>query len=269
MNKPKPWLLKLVGYILDYAPIIVTLITVTFATLSATRKAISGEEILQWILIALALLSTTQLIDRFRILRNIDFKLETLLTENNTPRGISSFLVPGMPSMEERLRQAKTIAISGITLSRTSDSMWQIFQTCFGKGGKVRLLIVDPNHSAVELVARRFHKHQDPTMVRREIEHALDNFRTLTLQSNAAKGFQVNFAQMVPAYGIWMIDANTPKAEIWVEFYTYRAAPEPALHLLPHRDGEWFQYFSDQFELLWKDSVPWKPSTAVPQQIVQ
>jgi hypothetical protein len=124
LSKTTNRLLKFVGYILDYAPIIATVIVATLASLSAVRSGITTAEMLQWVLVVLALLATTQLVDRFRLMRNLDVKVEQLLESAQGLKGANAFFVPRIPDMEERLRQAKSIAINGITLSRTSDSFW-------------------------------------------------------------------------------------------------------------------------------------------------
>lgn len=261
MSKTKSGLLKYTGYILDYAPIIATVIVATLASLSATRSSTTTGEMLQWVLVVLALLTTTQLVDRFRVMRNLDIKIEQLVESAQGLKGADAFFVHRIPNMEERLRQAKSIAINGITLSRTSDSFWGTFKQRLAERAQVRLLVVDSDHQALEIAANRFHKHQDPNRLRREAEHALDNFESLITEQTSRELFQVRLLPFVPPYGIWLIDADTPKAEIWVELYSFRDEPEPTFHLLPHRDGEWFAFFQRQFETMWNASREWKPKT--------
>jgi hypothetical protein len=230
------------------------------------RGTITATELLQWILLVLALLATTQLVDRVRLMRGIESKVDQIAENAQGLKGAESFFIHRIPNLEERFRTAKSIAINGITLSRTSDSFYGVFKQCASTGGQVRLIVVDPNHTALEVAASRFNKHQDPNRLRRETEHALDNFEALAADPNAARGFQLKLAPFVPPYGIWLIDANTPKAEIWVELYTFQDEPEPTIQLLPHRDGEWFHFFQRQFEIMWKSSRPWKPEPPVTER---
>jgi len=96
--------------------------------------------------------------------------------------------------------------------------------------------------------------------VKREIEHALDNLESLMAMSDSESVFQVKFLPYIPPYGIWLIDADSPQAEIWVELYTFRDEPEPSFQLLPNRDGIWFTFFQRQFETMWSASRPWQPN---------
>ncbi len=258
MIKTKSILLKYIEYLLDYAPIIATVGVATLASLSAARSGITTDEMLQWTLVVLALLATTQLIDRFRLMRNLDIKVEQLIENLQVFKGANAFFIHRLPDLEERLRQAKSISINGITLSRTSDSFWGTFKRRLTEGAQIRLLVVDSEHQALEVAANRFFKHQDPNRLRRESEHALDNFESLMAELASKRLFQVRLLPFVPPYGIWLIDANTPTAEIWVELYSFRDEPEPTFQLLPHRDGEWFVFFQRQFETMWDASREWK-----------
>ena len=260
MTKTKGRLAEYMGYALDYAPIIATVLAATLASLSVARRGIADVEMLQWILVVLALLATTQLVDRFRIMRRIDAKVGLLVESEQGLRGAAAFFVDRIPNLEQRLRKAKSIAINGISLTRTSDSFWGTFSQRLAEGVQIRLIIVDPDHQALEVAANRFHKHQDPNRVRREVQHALDNFESLMAQDTSGELFQVGLLPYVPPYGIWLIDADSPSAEIWVELYSFRDEPEPTFHLLPHRDGKWFAFFRTQFETMWAASTMWEPS---------
>jgi hypothetical protein len=127
--------------------------------------------------------------------------------------------------------------------------------------------MIDPNDKALEVAANRFLKHQDPIMFRREAEHALDNFSAIYKEPKAKNNFKLGFVHNVPAYSIWVIDANTPRAEIWVSLYSFRDDPEPSFHILPYKDEKYFRFFQRQFELMWQASTTWTPKliSVVPQ----
>ena len=250
-------LLKIIGYILDYAPIVATVIIAAIVSITQSDKPLN--EMVQWVLLVLALLATTQLVDRFRFMRNLDIKVERLLENVRGPSGASAFFVWQIPSMRERLLQADSIYINGVTLSRTSDTFWDVFKQKIGEGAKIRILVVNPDPKILDVAVNLFHKHLDPNRLRREIEHSLDNFESLTAGQATGEAFQVRLLPCAPPYGIWLIDAGTPKAEIWVELYPFRSQQQPTFHLLPHRDGEWFAFFQRQFELMWNAGEEWHP----------
>jgi hypothetical protein len=112
---------KYTGYVLDYAPVIATVLVATFASLSAVRSGIAPDEMLQWILVVLTLLATTQLVDRLRLMRTLDAKADRLIEMSEGLTGIDAVFVERIPDLTNRLREAKSIAINGITLAHTSD----------------------------------------------------------------------------------------------------------------------------------------------------
>jgi hypothetical protein len=250
---------KFVGHLLDYGPIILTVLAATIVSIFATSSDITIEQLVQSILLVLALLATTQLIDRFRLLRTIDQKIDSLLENSSSNAGIDQLFHDRKPSLIERLQQAKTIDHNGITLVGTSNNLIAVFTACLAKSGRVRLLMIDPNDKALEVAAHRFLKHQDPVMFRREAEHALDNFSGIYKEPKAKNNFKLGFVHNVPPYSIWVIDANTPQAEIWVSLYSFRDDPEPSFHILPYKDAKYFRFFQQQFELMWQASTIWTP----------
>jgi len=250
---------KAVGYLLDYGPIILTVLAATTVSVLATSSSITIEQLVQSVLLVLALLATTQLIDRFRLLRNLDQKVDTILENSASKAGIDQLFLDRKPSLVERLQQAKTIDHNGITLVGTSNNMIAVFTDCVTKGGRIRLLMVDPSDKALEVAAQRFLKHQDSAMFRREAEHALDNFSSIYKEPKSKNNFKIGFVHIVPPYSIWVIDANTSRAEVWVSLYSFRDDPEPTLHILPYKDEKYFRFFQRQFELMWQASTSWTP----------
>jgi hypothetical protein len=113
-------LIKFFGYVLDYGPIVVTVLAATSVALLATQSTVQTEttQLLQWVLLILVLLSTTQLIDRVRLLRGVDQKLDRMLESSKAESGVDLLFLDQKPPLADRLRQAKTIDHNGITLAR-------------------------------------------------------------------------------------------------------------------------------------------------------
>src|SRR5690242_828942 len=112
-------LFKVAGYLLDYGPIVATVLIATIAATLATQYGDQTALLVQWVLLILVLLSTKQLVDRFRILRSVDQKIDTLLESSTTHTGIDDLFLDHKPSLLSRLQQARTIVHNGITLVGT------------------------------------------------------------------------------------------------------------------------------------------------------
>lgn len=129
-------------------------------------------------------------------------KFEQSITELRSELSPPHFFTSQMPNMKERLREAHTISINGISLVSTSDNLWQVFADRLQAGAHIRLLVVDPDHPTVNILASRFHKHQDPKRLRVEIQHSLDNLRDLYNHVANGGSLEIRLAQFCPPYGV-------------------------------------------------------------------
>jgi len=159
------------------------------------------------------------------------------------------------PISIERLRRAKSIAHNGITLVGTSNTLLGVFSDCIAKGGNVRLIVVASDDISMEVAAQRFVKHQDAERLRREALHALDNFSSILAQY--PKDFEVRTLKAMPPFSLWILDADTSHAEIWLGLYPFRDQPEPWIQIFPHTDREMFEFLVRQFNLMWEASETW------------
>jgi hypothetical protein len=249
-----------VNIILDFGPIIATVLVATFASLRSARSGTTSGEMLQLVLIVLALLATTQLIDRFRVLRSIDSKVEQLVTSSQAPATADTFFEKKILESSSLITKAKSVWVNGITLLGTTGGMIPAWESFLRKGGRVRFMTIDPNQSAVMTVAAsRLHKHQDAEELKDEVRIAHRNIRRLKQRLGLSDDIiQVAESPFVPPYAIWLFDANTPDAKMWVWLYPFRYPESPAFYLDSRRDKTWFDYFEEQFELMWNASKHWK-----------
>jgi hypothetical protein len=61
---------------------------------------------------------------------------------------------------------------------------------------------------------------------------------------------------------MWVRTSDNGEQTILVELYPHRGgyALPPALFILkPERDGQWYEYFAQQFEQMWSSAAPWDP----------
>lgn len=253
-------LMTLLEAVLDYMPVIITVLFAAVVSLVAGSSQTPTDELLQWTLAVLALMATTQLIDRFRILRNLDERLERLETRNRESMSATDFFMSERPNLQERLRRARSIAISGVTLARTSVSLWAILRERLEQRVPIRIMALDPEHPASEIATYRMQRLRNPARIQSEVKHSLENFASLCEhRPELRESLELRVLPYAIPYGIWIIDSGSARAEVWVEIYSFRDALEPTFHLLPHRDAEWFTLFETQFEKMWDVSRVWEP----------
>ena len=239
------------GENIDYYLTIVVSIVVGIAGLFGFAK----DQIAPLTLAVLAMLALAGLRSRYlsdELANKLDKRLATDVS-------IDEIFEYSAPVLRERLKTANSIYHNGISLVGTSDGLLDVFSSRLASDGDIRLLLVDPysESGSLEVTAQRFEKHQDVQKLKREIEHALDNFSVLT--KSESNKFQLRLFSAVPPYSIWIIDNGSPQAEIWVGFYSFRHKIEPVLHLLPNKDKILFDFFGSQFETMWQVSKKWYP----------
>jgi hypothetical protein len=154
--------------------------------------------------------------------------------------------------------------VNGITLIVTSNKSYGALQECLSNGGQVRLITVAPDHPAMEIATARFHKHQDLEFIQNDAKQALRNFKSLRDSvGDKANRLQVRLSPFIPSYAIWLIDADSPDAEIHIGIYPFRERYHPSFGLVRNQDKEWFDYFQTQFEKMWEASEPWDMDPSV------
>lgn len=254
----KEKILSFVNSLIDYGPIVVTVLVGAYATLATLKGEMTTADMLQWVLGLLVLIATTQLVDRFRVLRGTDKKLDQILTVSQGTAGTKGFLLDSMPDLRERLKVAKSIAISGVSLAGTSNTYHPVLQDRLRSGVPVRLLVTDPSADlpVADVAVYRIEKTQDSNVLRRSTNHSLETFSLLS-DVDPKKKLKIRLLPYPTMFGIWVLDFGTDNAEIWVELYSFRKTPEPAFQLLPRRDGIWYDFFADQFEKMWSASSEW------------
>ncbi|MDP1807963.1 MAG: hypothetical protein Q8L35_00280 [Actinomycetota bacterium] len=153
------------------------------------------------------------------------------------------------PVQEERLRIAKTISHNGITLVGSSNALLDVFKDCAARGGEVKLVVIDPANVALDVAAQRFSKYQDAKRLKREVQHSLDNLKSILGQN-----CKVRLLRAMAPFSLWIIDEDDNQGEIWLGLYPFRGKTEPWLKILPGSNKKMFDFLVEQFKLLWEAS---------------
>jgi hypothetical protein len=252
--KTNLWL-KSISNLVDYGPILATVVAAIYFGILTTRPDNQVEPAIQWVIGILALLATTQLVDRFRLLRKLDEKVTSFdeLLRSSKAEGIETLnKIP--TDLSDRISSAKSISISGWTLERSSMEYRDVLKARIDEGCKVRVLIHDPDDAALlNIAVRAVRRPYNPKImadtIRVSTGHFVEVFSNLRPQSGS--GLRYFKSQM--AYGIWLFDEGSERAEMWVEIYPHRDFFFPTLHLTPSKNEKWFKFFASQFMKMWND----------------
>ena len=96
----------------------------------------------------------------------------------------------------------------------------------------------------------------------KDIEYLHKSWQEYQVQQGASKGsFSVRLLSYAPSFGLLSFDANRSNGIVFIEIYPHSSGYEspPMFNLTPYRDGEWYKYFTEQFEQMWEGAKLWQP----------
>jgi len=274
-SKPK-WPQAVAEFLVDNLTI---LLTIGFAGFIIYRQeiaqiALSTEDLLTAILGVLALLATSEIVERYRRLNSIEKAvnrslsfLESRFTDR--PSAIAFFQKP--PSLDYYIQSANQVDLCGVTLTSTLNKQFGNVRERLEAGAKIRILVVDPDSVALKMSAERSISPDDTDYYRvrldatfREIAYLfkrLEEFKAIQGNSPKAGNLYVRLLSYAPSFGIISFDTHQDNGIAFIEIYPHKFGHKspPTFDLTPKRDGNWYTYFVDQFDEMWNAAKPWEP----------
>lgn len=170
--------------------------------------------------------------------------------------GSRTFMDDFGPYLVKALESSSGLFVTGVTRSHFIAEHYSLLGDLLQAGKPIRLLIADPQSSAIDVLADRNHAIRDPHRLRAAIQQTVGLSKELNRLANGL--LEVRFSVHPIANGI--IHANglsdQPKDEIiFFERYTYRSSAQPKSILLP-TDGKWFRQALQEAEQLWASARP-------------
>jgi hypothetical protein len=256
------------------------LLTIGFASYIIYRQeiariALSTDDLLTAILGVLGLLATSEIVERYRklnsiekaVTRSVSF-LESRFTER--PSAIAFF--QKHPNLDRHIQGANKVDLCGVTLTSTINKQFGNLRECLQAGSKIRILVIDPDSTALEMTAQRSTSPEDTDYYRvrldatlREITYLFKSWEEFKkLQGDSSKkvgSLSVRLISYAPSFGIISLNAGQDTGRAFIEVYPHKFGYKspPIFELEPQRDGNWYRYFVDQFDEMWEVAKPWQP----------
>jgi hypothetical protein len=171
-------------------------------------------------------------------------------------------LAPSTSGVDLDLGAADDIRILGVTLARTIRNHHAALLQRLDAGATVRIALIAPQPATVAEAARRSTIADRPAIFEHRLRPTLDLLDDLAERAAAGPGrLQVRLLDFVPAFGLLVVDADTPHGQARVDIYSHRCGtPEPALPLSADRDARWFPHFVAEFDRVWAAGRPCESS---------
>jgi hypothetical protein len=184
-------------------------------------------------------------------------------SSSSTKPSIDSIFITEPPSFDEDALKAINIYILGMNLRRTLTNYYGMLETKLCEGGNLKFLLVDPKCDAIPIIAARNYVYRDAQKLAEVVESTLDTLYQLQCTSPARGTIEVRILRHVPSYGLLLLDSELPKGRIRVDIYPYRVSPDtyPSFWVERKSDKKWFEFFRNQFFVMWEDATPFIKKT--------
>lgn len=204
---------------------------------------------------------------------NLSERIEKLLIKmesSERPSARDFFEHP--PRLETYLQTASSIDFCGVTLTSAINKQLSHLRDQLKSGAKIRILIVNPNSLALQMSAARSEDKSDIDYYEKRIAatfndleylyRSWEDYQRQPLQGLEQGSLAIRLLDYAPSFGLFGFNGDRANAVLFAEMYPHHSgfgAP-PVFHLTPTLDGEWYTYFADQFESMWKAGTEWRPA---------
>lgn len=143
--------------------------------------------------------------------------------------------------------------MSGFTLSRTTREYLRPLEECLIAGGDVRTVILEATDALLAECVKRSGGQSTPEHWRKRLDSTESLLDVVAKTPEVTGVLSLGHLPYVPSYGIIMVDPDTEHGVIVIELYHHRSTEDnPTFELRAGRDGKWYKFFREQFDLMWE-----------------
>jgi hypothetical protein len=128
-------------------------------------------------------------------------------------------------------------------------------------GGKLRVLLPDPDNKGLLDAADRLQDQRAEARIRNTLEELT------VLRKSTGGQMEIRTCSVVPRIGVYVFNLGEPDGVVFVQHFEHRPLFDSApVFRLDARDGFWYERFAAEANRMWEDGNPWPPA---PDAILQ
>jgi hypothetical protein len=161
------------------------------------------------------------------------------------------------------LRDCSEVSLLGMSFSGVLRRSRGHLTELVRKGGKLRLMVVNPMSDACRLIMKNSRVRDTESNIRNALDYAREIAKRT--QDERRGSFEVRLLDWIPSCGMILADPKKESGHVRVTIYPpYLPSPtSDRVHfvLVKNRDKKWYDLYVKQFEQLWGEASPWDPSS--------
>lgn len=183
------------------------------------------------------------------------YRLEDIYRKEDTPNAVQ-LSMQRTPAFASDLAAAKEVWMTGIVLRGTTTGNFHDFKRKAEQKGKFRVLILDVKKIDMSKVLRQFSRGGNEEQFLADFKQTLNQYQEIQRSAGQAANVQVRMLDFVPPFRLYIFPKVEGDGVLYVEIYSYRApfGSVPKFRISKQENPEWYRYFVNQFEAMWKDA---------------
>ena len=256
MSKLRAFFEYLLDNLFDIATILIAGFLVIRQQLQPSVTA-NYPELAAWILAVLGLIAVSGLWERNRKLHrieNIAREGRDLILRRLAGKAYAKdFFVNEKPVSDKTFASSDVIYVSGMTLTRTTREYMYVWGQRLIAGATIRVMILDTETSLIKELILRSSGETTVDYWKNKLQ-AVQSLISYIAQTPGSKGkIELGYLPYIPSYGFVIVDPDEPNGCCVVEMYHHESAkPNPTFEISRVDDPEWFNFFREQFDTMWK-----------------
>lgn len=253
MEKFKKNLLTILNIICEHITLFATIIGSAFILIDSQIREYSVETLLLWIISLLGLIATAIASEKYFKLNRIEKNVKCILKSiDNTNVNLDEFFFTRkeLEPLEERMKNANSIFLSGGSLVRLSDEYYAFFEKKLNENCKMEIIMVQPFSKGADLLCKNVvYETEDCNAYSKRIEESLNRF--FSLQEDFPQLVKIRLTENTPPFGIVATNLETDSASVKVELYSYAIPTRERMQFSVNKSNEKiFNFFIKQIETL-------------------
>ncbi len=155
------------------------------------------------------------------------------------------------------LSNATELWLVGIALTQTIRKQYSTIESLLKKGSTVKVLLVHPEGSALEIAATRSYRQASSENTKNEILATIADL--CQLKKIAPNNLEIRTIQNPLGHAVFALDPKSASGTLYIAHYPFRmpGASKPKF-ILKAKDGKWYDYYKDELYTLWENGIEWQ-----------